>query len=114
MGPRTQPMPLMPRQRAGTPFAFSDVGAFERVVEAAGFTEVQGEWVTVPFVFASAEEFTRFRFDRSGPLRREIADFSEAEQAAAWGALSEAARAFEAPDGSQCMNNQAYCVAARR
>ncbi len=55
-----------------------------------------------------------FRFDRSGPLRREIADFSEAEQEAAWDALSEAARAFEAPDGGLCMNNQAYCVAARR
>ncbi len=103
-----------PEEGAGTPFAFSDVGAFERVVEAAGFTEVQGEWVTVPFVFESAEEFIQFRFDRSGPLRREIADFSEAEQEAAWDALSEAARAFEAPDGSLCMNNQAYCVAARR
>ena len=103
-----------PDEGAGTPFAFSDVVAFERAVEAAGFTEVQGEWVTVPFVFESAEEFIRFRFDRSGPLRREIADFSEAEQEAAWGALSEAARAFEARDGSLCMNNQAYCVAARR
>ncbi len=40
--------------------------------------------------------------------------FSEAEQEAAWGALSEAARAFEAADGSLCMDNQAYCVAARR
>jgi SAM-dependent methyltransferase len=103
-----------PDEGVGTPFAFSDVGAFERVVAAAGFTEVEGEWVTVPFVFESAEEFIRFRFDRSGPLRREIADFSEAEQEAAWGALSEAARDFEAPDGSLCMNNQAYCVAARR
>jgi SAM-dependent methyltransferase len=103
-----------PDEGAGTPFAFSDVGAFERVVEAAGFTEVQGEWVTVPFVFESAEEFIRFRFDRSGPLRREIADFPEAVQEAAWGARSEAARAFEAPDGGVRMDNQAYCVAARR
>ncbi len=103
-----------PAEGAGTPFAFSDVEAFERVVEAAGFTEIQGEWMTVPFVFESAEEFIRFRFDRSGPLRREIAGFPEAEQEAAWGALCEAAKAFETPGGGVCMNNLAYCVAARR
>ena len=102
-----------PEEGAGTPFAFSDVGAFERVVEAAGFTAVRGEWVTVPFVFESAEEFTRFRRDRSGPLRRQIADFPEVEQEAAWRALTEAARDFEAPDGGLRMDNQAYCVAAR-
>ena len=102
-----------PEEGAGTPFAFSDVDAFARRLAAAGFTEVGGEWVEVPFAFESAEEFTRFRFDRSGPLRREIADYPEAEQAAAWRALTEAARAFAAPDGSLRLNNQAYCVAAR-
>ena len=102
-----------PEEGAGTPFAFSDVGAFERRLETAGFTEVRGEWVTVPFVFESAEEFTRFRRDRSGPLKRQIADFPEAEREAAWRALTEAARAFEAPDGGLRMDNQAYCVAAR-
>jgi SAM-dependent methyltransferase len=102
-----------PQEGAGTPFAFSDVDAFARRLEAAGFTEVRGEWVEVPFAFASAGEFTRFRFDRSGPLRREIAHYPEAEQAAAWQALAEAARAFAAPDGSLRMVNQAYCVAAR-
>ncbi len=70
--------------------------------------------MTVPFVFESAEEFTRFRFDRSGPLKRQIADFPEAEQEAAWDALSEAARKFETPGGGVCMDNQAYCIAARR
>lgn len=102
-----------PEEGAGTPFAFSDVGAFERRLEAAGFTAVRGEWVTVPFVFDSAEEFTRFRRDRSGPLKRQIADFPEAEQEAAWRALTEAAGDFEAPDGKLRMDNQAYCVAAR-
>ncbi len=103
-----------PEEGAHTPFALSDVAALRRQVEAAGFSEVGGEWMSVEFVFGSAEEFTRFRRERSGPLITQIAEFPAAAQEAAWRALSEAARDFEAPDGSLRLANRAYCLAARR
>ena len=103
-----------PHEGANSPFAFSDVAAFESEVKAANFAEVHGEWFNVRFAFESAEQFTQFRRDRSGPLRTAIADFPAEDQEAAWRALTEAARDFEAPDGTIQMDNAAFCVAARR
>ncbi|MHA1151994.1 MAG: class I SAM-dependent methyltransferase [Alphaproteobacteria bacterium] len=102
-----------PNEGAGTPFACSDVAAFERRVAAAGFEEVRGEWVNVPFVFESAEQATRFRRERSKPLCERIAGFPLERQEAAWTALTEAMRAFETPEGTVRLNNAAYCVSAR-
>lgn len=102
-----------PEEGAGTPFAFSDVAAFERRVAAAGYQDVHGEWVDVPFVFESAEQFTQFRRERSKPLVERIAGFPAERQEAAWSALTETARAFETPEGSVKLDNAAYCVAAR-
>jgi hypothetical protein len=49
-----------PEEGAKTPFALSDVAAFRRRLEAAGFDQVRGEWVTVTYSFESAEAFTEF------------------------------------------------------
>ena len=101
-----------PDEGAGTPFACSDVTAFEHRVAAAGFEEVRGEWFTVPFVFESTEQFTRFRRERSKPLTDRIAAFPLARQEAAWAALTEAAQRFETPEGTLRLDNAAYCVSA--
>ena len=102
-----------PDEGAGTPFACSDVAAFERRVAAAGFEEVRGEWFNVPFTFESAEQSTQFRRERSKPLTDRIAGFPLARQEAAWTALTEATRAFETPEGTVRLDNAAYCVSAR-
>jgi len=102
-----------PDEGAGTPFACSDVAAFERRVAAAGFEEVRGAWFNVPFTFESAEQSTQFRRERSKPLNQRIAGFSTEAREAAWAALTEATRAFETPEGTVRLDNAAYCVSAR-
>jgi SAM-dependent methyltransferase len=102
-----------PEEGAGTPFAFSDVAAFERRIAAAGFGAVTGEWFNVPFVFENAEQFTQFRRERSKPLTDRIAGFPAAAQEAAWAALTEAARDFQTPEGTLRLDNAAYCVTAQ-
>ena len=102
-----------PDEGAGTPFACSDVAAFERRVAAAGFEEVRGEWFTVPFTFESAEQFTRFRRERSKPLNERISGFPAEAREAAWAALTAAMRDFETPEGTVRLDNAAYCVSAQ-
>ncbi len=102
-----------PDEGAGTPFACSDVAAFERRVAAAGFEEVRGEWFNVPFTFESAEQFTRFRRERSKPLNERISGFPAEAREAAWAALTAAMRDFETPEGTVRLDNAAYCVSAQ-
>ncbi len=102
-----------PDEGAGTPFACSDVTAFERRIATAGFEEVRGEWFNVPFTFESAEQSTQFRRERSKPLTERIAGFPAEAQEAAWAALTEATRAFQTPEGTVRLDNAAYCVSAR-
>ncbi len=102
-----------PDEGAGTPFACSDVAAFERRIAAAGFEDVRGAWFNVPFTFETAEQSTQFRRERSKPLNERIAGFSAEAQEAAWAALTEATRAFATPEGTVRLDNAAYCVSAR-
>ena len=102
-----------PDEGAGTPFALSDVAAFERRVADAGFEDVTGEWFEVSYAFDSAEHFTQFRRDLSRPLIERMAAFPTEIQEAAWAALTEAARDFETPGGTLRLDNAAYCVSAR-
>jgi SAM-dependent methyltransferase len=102
-----------PDEGAGTPFALSDVAAFERRVADAGFADVTGEWFEVSYAFDSAAQFTQFRRDLSRPLIERMAAFPTETQEAAWAALTEAARDFETPGGTLRLDNAAYCVSAR-
>ncbi len=103
-----------PDEGARTPFALSDVAAFERLFEGAGFRRARGEWVTVTFTFESPEQYVAFRKDRSRPLMASIAGQPAARQAAAWEAVAEAVAQFAGPDGTLSMPCEAYCVTARR
>ncbi len=102
-----------PDEGALTPFALCDVEAFLAALRDSGFRDVEGEWVSVEMVFESAEKFTEFRWDRSGALRKLIADYPEERQDAAWRAVTEAARRYEASDGSVRIENQAFCAMGR-
>jgi SAM-dependent methyltransferase len=102
-----------PDEGAGTPFALSDVAAFERRVAAAGFENVRGAWFNVSYVFETAAQFTQYRRDLSGPLKERMATYPAEGREAAWAALTEAARDFETPEGTVKFDNAAYCVSAR-
>ncbi len=103
-----------PDEGPGSPFALQDVDGFRCLVEAAGFTEVVGEWFTVEMAFQSLEEFIAFRRDRAGKLMEELGDVPEERMAGAWQAVADAVRRFERPDGSIVMPNEAYLVSGRR
>jgi len=102
-----------PDEGAGTPFAFSEVAAFERRVAAAGFENLRGAWFNVPYTFETAAQFTQYRRDLSRPLNERMAAFPAEAREAAWAALTEAARDFETPEGTVKFDNAAYCVSAR-
>ncbi len=102
-----------PDEGAGTPFALSEVAAFERRVAAAGFENVRGAWFNVSYVFETAAQFTQYRRDLSGPLKERMATYPAEAREAAWAALTEAARDFETPEGTVKFDNAAYCVSAR-
>ena len=102
-----------PDEGALTPFAFSDVETLLGALTASGFSDVQGEWLALDFVFESAETFTAFRRDRSKPLQQKIADYPEEQREAAWDAVTEAARAYVAADGAIRMKNKAFCASAQ-
>ena len=102
-----------PDEGAGTPFALSEVAAFERRVAAAGFENVRGAWFNVPYTFETAAQFTQYRRDLSGALKERMATYPAEAQEAAWVALTEVARDFETPEGTVKFDNAAYCVSAR-
>ena len=102
-----------PDEGAGTPFALSEVAAFERRVAAAGFENVRGAWFNVSYVFETAAQFTQYRRDLSEPLKERMATYPAEVQEAAWAALTEAALDFETPEGTVKFDNAAYCVSAR-
>ncbi len=103
-----------PAEGTTTAFAHADVAALRRSIEAAGFRDVRGEWISVEYIFETAATYAEFRKDRSATLRTGMADFPQAKQDAAWHAVIEAARQYEDSDGRVRMANAAYCVAARR
>lgn len=95
-----------------SPFALSDTDAFAAAVAAAGFRSVTGEWIDVVYVFDDPATFTRFRRDRSGPLLKDMAQFSPCRREAAWAKVTAAARAYAGPDGRVRMRNRAWCLRA--
>lgn len=97
---------------AMTPFALSDVDAFAKTVAAAGFSNVEGEWFDLEYLFDDAATFTQFRRERSGPLNQEIAHLPEARQNAAWAKVTEAAQAYAGSDGRVHVISRAYCLSA--
>ncbi len=83
-------------------------------VEAAGFSDVRGEWVPINFTVQSCDEYARMRRERSAPLEARIAHFPSDRRAAAWRAVALAAQAYADADGIVRMENAAFCVSARR
>ena len=103
-----------PDEGAGTPFGLADVDDLMARVEAAGFSDVRGEWVPIHFVFQSCDEYARMRRERSVPLAARIAHFPSNRREAAWRAVARAAQAYADADGVVRMENGAFCVSARR
>ena len=94
-------------------FQLSDRGALEASLTAAGFGRIRGEPVQVTYHFESPEAYVTFRQEVSA-IRDKLAPFPEAQVAAAWEQVRQAAEAYRAPDGRLRMDNTSICLAARK
>ncbi len=101
-----------PPPDAPGPFRFADVDAFAATLADAGFADITVDLATVRLEFDSAETFTRFIGDVAAPIQAWIAEQPERADEV-WAAVTEAARAFEQPDGV-VMDNTAPLFAAAK
>ena len=97
------------------PFRFAAPGALKHALDDAGFADVACERFAITFEFASPEAYTRFRKDVSPLTAAALARQWPAERvAAAWRAVTEAARTHAGADGRVRMANQVVCASGRR
>jgi len=96
------------------PFAMADRGKLARVFESAGFSDLKIEQKPVTFSWASAEEHTQWIKDVASPIKAMLADKPEDVQTKVWDAVTEAARAYAADDGSIVIDNQSVCISAAK
>lgn len=104
------PLPLV----APSPFSLSAHGVVEQAFTQAGFAEVRSESLTVVFESSSVEAYTDFLHDIAPPVNALLASQPVERQAEAWKAISEAARAYAAPDGTVRMPSETICVSGQR
>lgn len=103
-----------PEEGPLTPFSLKDTDAFMARVRRAGFGEVKGEWIEVVIEFKSTAEFSEYRRDRAGGVKKKLETLSPAEQDAAWREVARAAEQYIDADGVCRMRNRAFCLVARR
>lgn len=105
---------LPPRQPDSLdPFRLADVSILNGALTRAGFKAVHSESIEVIFEFASAEQFAQFRHDVSAPLRAVLQRCTPEVREQIKRATAEAATAYQRPDGSLRLPNEAICVGAR-
>lgn len=96
----------------GTPFALSDKNALERDFENAGYSNVESQTVDVRYKFSTAEEYVRYRRDRSS-LEKLIAHVPEIERERGWAAVVSAARKRAGPDHSIWFVSEAVVISGK-
>jgi enediyne biosynthesis protein CalE5 len=96
----------------GTPFALSDRDALEQDFVKAGFSNVESQAVSVVYDFKSAEEYVRYRRERSS-LDKNIAHCPEADRERAWESVKAAARKRARPDRSVRLVSETIVIAGQ-
>ncbi|MFQ5433170.1 MAG: class I SAM-dependent methyltransferase [Nitrospinota bacterium] len=96
------------------PFAMADRGKLITVFESAGFNDVRIEPKTVKFSWTSAEDHTQWIKDVASPIKAMLDGEPPERRAEVWDAVTEAARAYAADDGSIAIDNQTICISAAK
>ncbi|MFQ5796398.1 MAG: class I SAM-dependent methyltransferase [Candidatus Bipolaricaulia bacterium] len=96
------------------PFSLADSTGLEQKLRQAGFTDVRSEWQTFTLELPSAEAYTNFIQDIAAPVNALLADRPAELQQEIWQAITDAAQAYAAADGSISMPNVAICVVGQR
>ena len=92
---------MPPNQDAPGPFRLSAPGELERVIRAAGFTQVTVEPVPSPFVFDSADQHFEVATDMAAPVKRAVAGMTEAQIAELRAVLATALAPFRTGTGDR-------------
>jgi len=96
----------------GTPFALCDREELEGSFASAGFTNVESQVVSVVHEFQSAEDYARYRKERSS-IGKRISHRSQADQDRAWAAVVDAAHERARPDHSVRFVSETIVVAGQ-
>jgi hypothetical protein len=91
----------MPSPAPGQPDTFSlgSPGVLARVLEEAGFRDIEVRTVPAPLCMPSAAECVRFERESFGALHQMLSSLDETARAETWLEIEESLRAFER-DGS--------------
>jgi ubiquinone/menaquinone biosynthesis C-methylase UbiE len=90
-----------PNPDAPGPFRLSAPGELERVIRAAGFTQVTVEPVPSPFVFESPEQHFEVATDMAAPVKRAVAGMTAAQVVEFRAALATALAPFRTGTGER-------------
>ncbi|MEM7169098.1 MAG: methyltransferase domain-containing protein [Pseudomonadota bacterium] len=95
-------------------FALHDSDQLSRRFTDAGFSNLQGQWQPVNYLFASIGDFLAYRLDCSVDFRDHFEQLSPSEQATAKNLITEAAAPYRTADGGFLFENWTYCLAGQR
>lgn len=82
------------------PFALSEPGRLQQVLDAAGFTDVVIDHVDLPRRHSGVDEYVGETGNLSGVFSRAVAELSEEQRAEVTAKVAELAEPFTEPDGS--------------
>ena len=96
------------------PFTMAEPAAAAGELERAGFGAVEVSEVTVPFGFASVDEFARFSRDVLPPGMKRLLEerCGSVDDAGVWAAFRDAAREYQTPGGGVSLASACLCIRA--
>ena len=102
-----------PAPGAPGPFARPTAEALQALLEDSGFSHVEVEEEEVTFEWRSPEAFSAFARETLPPVRAMTAGRSADAQDEIWGAVAEAVRDANSPDGAVRLSNTALLAVGR-
>jgi ubiquinone/menaquinone biosynthesis C-methylase UbiE len=102
-----------PAPGAPGPFARPTPEALKRLLEDAGFSDVEAEEEEVTFEWRSPQAFSAFARETLPPVRAMTAELSPDTQDETWEAITQAVRDANPPDGAVRLSNVALLAVGR-
>jgi ubiquinone/menaquinone biosynthesis C-methylase UbiE len=95
------------------PFRFADPALLENSLAEAGFHNIKTEKMSLPFRFASVDDFINFQKSVNSPILAMIGNLPEQKQEETWRAMAEAMRQHTENSGALKMDNEVIIAVAR-
>ena len=105
--------PPSPPPGVPSTFSLSGPGVLEQAFNQARLKDVHSERMTAMIEFTSVEEYIQYLKDIT-PINAQLAHLPAERQTEVWQAITDAAQAYTAADGSVRMTNETICAVGRR